>query len=300
MGDKLRGKNAVVTGAGRGIGREIALALAQEGANVLVNDFGSTTPEGGELSRAPADEVVAEIKKLGVGAVANYDTVADFAAAEGMIRACVDSFGHIDILVNNAGIRRHRFLMDMTEEDWDIVIATHLKGAFNLCRHAVPMMREQGWGRIINITSRQWLRAEGMANYAAAKGGIVSLTYGLAFELGRYGITCNAVAPLALTRGLRNTLPRFKQLLEQGLVTEEHYQRLVNQAGPEFVPPIVVYLTSEYGAHVNGMVFHSDGGKISLFSASEEKRSIHKNHLRDGPWTLDELIELVPKTLLAE
>jgi NAD(P)-dependent dehydrogenase (short-subunit alcohol dehydrogenase family) len=300
MGDRLRGKSAVVTGAGRGIGREIALALSAEGARVVVNDLGSATPEGGELSRAPADEAVAEIEKLGGRAIANYDTVADFAAAEGMIRACVDSFGHIDILVNNAGIRRHRFIVDMTEEDWDIVIATHLKGAFNLCRHAVPLMRAQGWGRIINITSRQWLRAEGMANYAAAKGGIVSLTYGLAFELGRYGITCNAVAPLALTRGLRFGLPRFRQLFEEGLITEEHYQRLVNQAGPEFVSPLVVYLASNYADHINGKVFHSDGGKISLFSVTEEKRSVYKNHLKDGPWTMDELIDIMPKTLLAE
>ena len=300
MGDRLRGKSAVVTGSGRGIGREIALALAREGANVVVNDLGSATPEGGELSPAATDEAVAEIKKMGVGALANYGNVADFTAAEGMVRACVEGFGSIDILVNNAGIRRHRFIVDMTEEDWDVVIGTHLKGAFNLCRHAVPIMKEKGWGRIVNITSRQWLRAEGMANYAAAKGGIVSLTYGLAFELGQYGITCNAVAPLALTRGLRFSLPRFKKVFEDGLITREHYERLVNQAGPEFVPPVVVYLASEYGARVNGRVFHAEGGKLSLFSVSEEQRAIYKDHAKDGPWSLDELIALMPKTLLAE
>lgn len=300
MGKLLEGKSAVVTGAGRGIGREIALALAREGANVVVNDIGLATTEGGEQSKGPASEVVAEVRKLGRGAVANYDDVADFAAASHIIQVAVDSFGRIDILVNNAGVRRHRYLLDMSEADWDIVIATHLKGAFNLCRHAVPFMKEQGYGRIINITSRQWVRAEGMANYAAAKGGIVSLTYGLAFELAKYGITCNAVAPLAFTRGLEDALPRFKQLWEAGLISQEHFLRLVSQPGPEFVPPIVIYLASDYGAGVSGKVFHCDGGKISMFSVPEERRSIYKNHLRDGPWTMDELIDCMPKTLLAE
>lgn len=139
-----------------------------------------------------------------------------------------------------------------------------------------------------------------MVNYAAAKGGIVSLTYGLAFELGRYGITCNAVAPLALTRGLQSSLPRFKKLLEEGLINQGHYQRLVSQPGPEFVPPIVVYLASDHGTYINGKVFHCDGGKISVFSIPEEKRSIYKDPLKSGAWTVNELIEVMPKTLLAE
>ena len=297
MGGLLKSKNSVVTGAGRGIGREIALALAREGANIVANDLGIPTIEGGKPSRDPADETVADIKRLGVGAVASYENVADFAGAGRIVQTCVDSFGRIDILVNNAGVRRHRFLLDMTEEDWDIVISTHLKGTFNLCRHAAPLMKEQGYGRIINTTSRQWLRAEGLSNYAAAKGGIVSLTYGLALELGKYGITCNAVAPLAHTRGTDSNQSRSKKLSQDGLISQEHYQRLQNRQGPEFIPPIVVYLASEYCANVNGKIFHSDGGKISVFSLPEEVRSIYKD-TREGPWTPDELTKLMPETLL--
>ena len=289
----------MVTGAGRGIGREIALALARQGAKVVVNDIGLATVEGGSSSKDPADEVVAEIKKLGVDAVASYDSVADFSAAGDIIRTCMESFDRIDILVNNAGVHRDRFFLDMAEEDWDMVIATHLKGTFNLCRHAAPLMKNQGYGRIINITSRQWVKAESMANYAAAKGGIVSLTYGLALELHKHGITCNAVAPVALTRGTQASLPRSRMLLEQGLISEEHHRKLFNRPGPEFVPPIVVYLASDYGANINGKVFHSEGGKLSIFSIPREKRSIYKD-MKDGPWTLEELIKLMPETLLIE
>ena len=225
--------------------------------------------------------------------------MSDFAAARRIVQTCTDNFGHVDILVNNAAVRRRRFIVDMTEEDWDIVISTHLKGTFNLCRHAAPLMKKQGSGRIINTTSRQWIRAESGVNYAAAKGGIVSLTYGLALELGKYAVTCNAIAPLASTRTTETSLVRLKRLLEEGLITQEHYQRLQNQSGPEFIPPIVVYLASEYGAKVNGKVFHSDGGKISIFALPEETRSIHKD-LKNGPWTVAELISLIPDTLLAQ
>ncbi len=298
MAGTLDGRNALVTGAGRGIGREIALAFAREGANVLVNDLG-ITPEGGQPSHGPADEVVAECRAIGVQAVANYDSVSDFQAAEQMVKTCVSGFGRIDILVNNAGIQRHRLITELTEEDWDTVIGSHLKGAFNLCRHAAPFMIGQRYGRIINITSRQWLRAEGRVNYAAAKGGIVSLTYGLALELERWGITCNAVAPLAATERFRAMMPEFKSRMEGGLITEGHYQRLLNQAGPEFVPPIVVYLASDHAAHVNEKIFHIDGGTVSIFSKAEEVRTIYKDHREQGSWTPDELIEVLPRTLLA-
>ena len=284
MGDFLKGKSAVVTGAGRGIGRAIALAMAREGAGVVVNDIGLATIEGGEQSRVPADEVVAEIKGAGGNAIASYDDVGNFAAAGRIVRSCVDSFGSVDILVNNAVIFRHRSIFDMTEEDWDVVIATDLKGAFNLCRHAIPLMKGRGYGRVINVTSRKWMGDVGMVNYLAAKGGMVSLTYGLAFELGEYGITCNAIAPVGRTRASQSMLPDAKRQ---------------NRPGPEFVPPLVVYLASEHGAPVNGKVFYSGGGRIAIFSVPEEIRRIYKD-VNKGPWTVEELIKLAPETLMAE
>ncbi|MFQ5827378.1 MAG: SDR family NAD(P)-dependent oxidoreductase [Dehalococcoidia bacterium] len=299
MGDRLKGRNAVVTGAGRGIGREIALALAREGAKVVVNDLGGTVA-GTEGTATPADEVVAEIKKLGVDAVANYESVADFAAAERMIRACVDNFGRIDILVNVAGILRDRMLFNMSEEEWDAVLAVHLKGTFNTTRHASRLMREQRYGRIINTTSDAWRGTVGHANYGAAKGGIVSFSYAVAREMGRYGVTCNVICPMAATRMTLSDEVKegFKKRLEAGLVTQERYDEIMSIPPPEFVPPIAVYLATDHAADINGAVLGCGGGRVALYSEPIEIRGIYKDHQKEGPWSLDELISLVPKTLL--
>ncbi|MBI4287361.1 MAG: SDR family oxidoreductase [Chloroflexi bacterium] len=298
MGDLLKGKVAIVTGSGRGVGRGEALALAAEGAKVVVNDLGGET-EGGGASKRPADEVVAEIKKKGGQAVANYDSVADFKAAGRIIQTALDSFGRLDILVNNAGILRDNPIWDMTEEDFDIVVAVHLKGTFNTCHHAVKVMKAQGRGRIINTASNQWRNPEGHVNYSGAKGGIVSLTWGLAWELQNTPITCNAIAPFADTRMHESSAPRREELVKAGLMRGERFDQVQDRPAPEFVAPMVVYLASDNAAKITGQIFRCGAGKVAVYSHPSEIKGIYKNFKRDGAWTQDELKDLVPGSLMA-
>src|ERR1700741_1913776 len=202
----LTGKVAVITGAGRGIGREEALLLAKHGAKVVVNDLGGHFDGTGQ-SRSPAEDVVKEIRSAGGEAVANFESVTDFKAAKRIVDCAVDNFGKLNIVVNNAGILRDRMIFNMSEEDWDAVINVHLKGSFACTRAAAPHMRQQKSGRIINITSTSGLIGNyGQANYAAAKMGIVGLTKATALDLGRYGATANCIAPFAWTRMI-GTIP---------------------------------------------------------------------------------------------
>ncbi len=187
----LEGKAALVTGAGRGIGRGIAMALARAGARVVVNDLGaSLSGEGGEVS--PAQKVVEEIVKAGGVAAPNFGSVTDFGQATGMVEQVIDTFGRIDVLVNVAGNLRDRMLFNMAEAEWDAVIAVHLKGTFNTMRRASIAMREQRGGRIVNMSSVSALGAPGQPNYAAAKAGIIGLTWSSANALEKYGVTVNA------------------------------------------------------------------------------------------------------------
>ena len=196
----LDGRVAIVTGSGRGIGRQFALCLASEGASVVVNDVGAQL-DGSAAAEDPAADVVAEIEAAGGKAVANHDSVSDFAGAQRIVQTAVDRFGKVDILVNNAGIVRDRSLVKMEEAEFDAVIAVHLKGSFNCTRHAAPIMKDAGYGRIINITSSAGLRGNfGQTNYGAAKAGLMGMTFVWALELGRYGITVNAMAPAGITR----------------------------------------------------------------------------------------------------
>src|SRR4029077_10091398 len=196
----LDNRLAVVTGAGRGIGREFALELARQGASVVVNDLGVGL-RGEGTDEDPGTLVCKEIEQLGGHAVPSHESVTDFEGAERTIELAVEQFGSIDILVNNAGIVRDRTLVKMTEDDFDAVIATHLKGAFNMTRHAAPLMKEAGHGRIINVTSSAGLRGNfGQTNYGAAKAGIMGMTFVWALELGKSGITVNAIAPAGATR----------------------------------------------------------------------------------------------------
>lgn len=294
MGEALKGKSAVVTGAGRGIGRAIALALAAEGASIVVNDLGAESTGTG-ASTAPANEVVAEIKSRGGIAIPNYESVADFDAAGRIIKSCLDNFGRIDILVNVAGILRNRMCFKMSFEEWDAVIKVHLYGCFNCSRHACVPMKEQNWGRIISFTSDAYRGTMGNVNYGAAKGGIVSLMRSMALDLAKYGITCNCIAPVAATRLTAGVTEGIKKQLEAGQMSQEEYEIYQSLPGPEFVAPAVVYLASDYGAKINGCALGCAGGKISIHSVAEEVRAIYKDYRNEGPWTLDELRRLMPR-----
>jgi len=267
----LEGRVAVVTGAGRGIGREFALCLAREGASVVVNDIGVTL-RGDATDEDPATEVCKEIEAAGGHAVPAHDSVSDFAAAERIVQTAVDAFGKIDILVNNAGIVRDRTLVKMSEEEFDAVIATHLKGTFNCTRHAAPLMKDAGYGRIINITSSAGLRGNfGQTNYAAAKAGIMGMTFVWAMELGRSGITVNAVAPAGATR------------MTAVLAGEEAPPTL----DPRLNAPLVAYLASERAGHVNGQVLGRTDWAFTVFQHPKQIAWMHK----EGGWTASELAE---------
>ena len=199
MGDYLKDKVAVVTGSGRGIGRGIAILMAQEGAKVVVNDLGGAT-DGSGGDKSPADEVVNEIKAKGGEAVANYDSVASSEGGENIIKSALDSFGQLDILVNNAGILRDRMIFNMSDEEWDAVLKVHLYGTFYCARAACRVFRNQKSGRIINFSSSSGLGNLGQVNYSAAKEAIVGFTRTVARDMGKYGVTCNAIRPGAATR----------------------------------------------------------------------------------------------------
>ncbi len=296
MGKRLEGRAAVVTGAGRGIGRAIAELLASEGAAVVVNDLGGNV-DGSGASSSPADEVVAAIKAKGGQGVANYDSVADFKAAERIIGTAVKEFGAIDILVNNAGILRDRMLFNMAEEEWDAVIAVHLKGSFNCARHASAQMRKQKRGRIISLSSTSGVFGNsGQANYGAAKDGIAGLTRVIARDLGKYGITVNAVCPGASTR-MTQTVPdsaraaRTKSGIQGPGGAQRTFQ--LSNTGPENVAPWVVYLATDAAKDVNGQIFFVMGGLIALLNYPTPVRTMQK----DGRWTPEEIATLFPRTL---
>ena len=292
---RLEGKAAVVTGAGRGIGRAIAELLAAEGAAVVVNDVGSEV-DGRGAGTSVADEVVAAIREKGGRAVASHESVADYAAAERIVGAAVREFGAIDVLVNNAGILRDRMLFNMSEEEWDAVIAVHLKGTFNCTRHAAVHMRQQRRGRIISISSTSGVYGNsGQANYGAAKDGIAGFTRVVSRDLGRYGITVNAVCPGALTR-MSQTVPQSARRTrnERGLETgfEERGFPLRN-FGPENVAPWVVYLATDAARDVNGQTFLVMAGLVALLGYPAPIRTIQK----DGRWTPEEIATIFPHTL---
>ncbi|PYN14489.1 MAG: short-chain dehydrogenase, partial [Candidatus Rokuibacteriota bacterium] len=244
----LSGKNALVTGAGRGIGRGIAIALARAGAKVVVNDLGASLAGDG-VERDPADQVVGEITKSGGVAAANYGSVTDFAQATAMVEQAVKAWGRLDILVHVAGILRDRMLFNMTEEEWDAVMNVHLKGMFNVVRAASVSMREQKGGRIISMSSVSALGAPGQPNYAAAKAGIIGLTWSTANAMAKYGVTVNAIMPSGATRMIDST-PRGRQVFES---TGKWPSELAvgTDRDPDNVAPIGVYLSSDAAANVN-------------------------------------------------
>jgi NAD(P)-dependent dehydrogenase (short-subunit alcohol dehydrogenase family) len=286
----LDGKSALVTGAGRGIGKEIALLLAREGASVVVNDLGTGLGGDGQ-DESLAQLVVDEISSAGGRASANTGSVADFEAAGKMVQQAVDEFGKIDIVVNVAGILRDRMIFNMSEEEWDAVIAVHLDGTFNTVRHASALMRQQRSGRIINFSSTSAWGSPGQANYAAAKYGILGFTGVLANSMAKYNVTANAILPYATTRMIDST-PRGQQFaLEHGKLPSE--MAAGTEGDPANVAPMVAYLATDVAQGVNGHFFGVRGYTISLYSHWEIAGIL----LAEGRWDPKVLAEVFPDTL---
>ncbi|MFI1535801.1 3-oxoacyl-ACP reductase [Streptomyces anandii] len=280
----LEGRAAVVTGAGRGLGRAEALELARLGAAVVVNDYGQPGRDGsGAASAGPAEEVAAEIRAEGGRAVAHTGDVADFEQARALVAAAVQEFGTLDILVNNAGILRDRMVFSMSEEEWDSVIRVHLKGHFNTVRFAAAHWRERSkaaggpvYGRIVNTSSEAFLAGSaGQPNYAAAKGGIVGLTTSTALALAKYGVTANVICPRARTRMTEDVFAGFARP-EDGL----------DPLAPEHVAPLVGYLASPAAARINGQLLVVHGGMVAVV---ERPRVAAKFDSKQDTFTYDEL-----------
>jgi NAD(P)-dependent dehydrogenase (short-subunit alcohol dehydrogenase family) len=300
MGGRLKGKVAIVTGAGRGIGRCHALALAAEGAAIVVNDLGVAS-DGSGTDQSPAQQVADEIKKAGGDAIASYGNVTKLEDCQKTVQDAVDKWGRVDILINNAGVLRDRMVFNMSAEEWDLVIKTHLYGHFNCIRAVASQMRQQRTGRIVNTSSEAGLGNLGQANYSAAKEGIVGLTRTVARDLGRYGIICNAIRPRAGTRMTMNDAVQeaWNKSGGSGLGAAPGETMEDYLPPPEYVSPFVVFLCTDEAAkaNINGRTFLVVGGQLGLFSEPEVIRKITKDWRKDGPWTLDELVARVPKEL---
>jgi len=285
---KLDGKVAAITGAGRGIGRGVAKLMAAQGAAVVVNDVGVTvTGEKEQLS--PGDEVVREITSAGGKAVANRDDIATVAGGANLVDQAIKQFGKLDILVNVAGILRDRMIFNISEQDWDEVIRVHLKGHYCTIRPASAHMRERKWGRIINFSSNSALGSPGQPNYAAAKAGILGLTYSCALALAKYNVTCNAIMPGAATR-MTDTIPTGRMPGASGVQSESAEG---TPRDPANVAPIVVFLASDEAAYVNGQCFGASGYRITRYTHLVPERVLMSDH----PWEVDRLFELFKNTL---
>ena len=296
MGNSLEGKVAVITGSGRGIGATCARLMAQEGCRIVVNDYGVDV-DGRTPRLDPADEVVAEIKKAGGEAVANYNTVATMEGGESMIKQALDTWGRLDAVIHVAGILRDRMVFNMTEEEWDAVIAVHLKGYFAVTKPASILFRQQRSGRVIGFTSGSGLRGNsGQANYGAAKAGIAGMTRVVAKDLGRYGATVNSISPGANTR-MTATVPDSARQARAargiaGAAASPAVQRPTNP--PEQIAPMVAYLCTDEAAYINGQIFACSGGSISLLYHPTPLRTIFKEDI----WTIEDLRRLVPQNLM--
>ena len=279
MGTMLEGKVIAVTGAGGGIGRDVALAAAREGARVVVNDIGASL-QGEGTDEGPAQAVVDEIRTLGGEAVASRDSVAEAASAARIVEAALDSFGRIDAVVNNAGILRDGFFHKMAEADWDAVLRVHLYGAFHVSRAAAPHFKAQGSGAFVHMTSTSGLIGNlAQANYSAAKLGLVALSKSIALDMRRFGARSNCVAPFAWSRMIAS--------IKIDSPEQEARVEKLKRMTPAKVAPLVVYLASDAAQEVTGQIFAVRNNEIFLISQPRPVRSIH----RDGGWSVQEIAE---------
>ena len=275
MGDMLKDKVAVITGAGSGLGRAHALGMATQGAKVVVNDIG-TSFNGDGVSNNPADVVVNTIKENGGEAVANYDSVATEEGAKGIIKTAIDTFGRIDILVNNAGIIRGGSIYKIDPSDWDQMIKVHLYGTFYCTREAVPYLMEQKYGRIINTSSHNGLGMKGGVAYSSAKEGITGFTRAIARDMAEFGVTCNVIRPIAAWRGAPLKIKEFEE----------------NR--PADVAVLVVYLASEEAGNINGCIFEVYNGHVGIFQDPPPVKGVL---YKDGSFTPEDLAKIMPQTL---
>lgn len=315
MTRRLEGKVAVVTGSGQGVGKGIAIVLAREGAKVVTNNrkpsSGAALSEGAQLNEAERAKLLAlkgdaesaanEIIQAGGEAVPFFGNVADYETAGKLIQAAIDAFGRIDILVNNAAGLGSGMLVATSEADWDYQTVPKLKGAFNCMSHALPFMIKQQFGRVINVASDAWVGMQGLSAYSAANAGLVGLTKATAKEVYRAGVTVNAICPQAASPGhFVEYTAMVKKLKGLGVQIDEARLRQVEDAhGPaEDMAPFVAYLATEDAACVSGAVFSvTANGRVSLYSEPAAAAEITKDN---GPWTVEELIQVAPERLLKD
>jgi NAD(P)-dependent dehydrogenase (short-subunit alcohol dehydrogenase family) len=279
MANMLKGRVAVITGAGNGLGRAHAISFAAQGARVVVNDLG-TSHDGHGASNSDADQVVEQIRKAGGIAVANYASVAVEDGAKSIIQQAIDEFGRIDILINNAGIIRHQDIDSIKTEDWDLMIKTHLYGMMYCTRAATAHMKKQSYGRILCTSSHIGLGFPGQASYSTVKEGIVGFARTVAREMAKHGTTCNILRPIAVWRGPG---PKIKNPVYEA-----------NK--PEDVAALATYLVSEAADHINGCIFEVFHGHVGIFV---EPAPIAKVLDKDGSWTAEELAKAIPEKLTA-
>jgi len=287
MNAMLEGKVVIVTGAGGGIGRDFALAMAAKGARVVVNDIGASVAGEGQ-DAGPAQKVAAEIKAQGGSAVANTDSVAEWESANRIVQCALDTFGRIDAVVNNAGILRDRFFFNMSVEEWKAVIDVHLNGTFYVSRAAATYFKSQGAGRYINMTSTSGLIGNfGQANYAAAKLGIAALSKSMALDMAKYKVTSNSIAPFAWSRMI-GTIPA--QTPDQQARLEK-----LKRMETSKIAPLAVYLASDASQDVTGQIFAVRANEIFLMSQSRPLRSVH----RAEGWTPEAIAEIAVPAMRA-